>query len=319
MGVPWVESYEGTAYHPNIEADLERQQNIAKEFEHIIVLASFLAGDRLSLASYAHGETGVKERPGIWADLDFNEPQVIKSYLNYCRDLIARFQPDYFGYVAEVDSAFTDINDNRFSKLRELAKTIYTTLKNEYPDLIIFAEFNLGDRPYMKERSEVISALLPYSDIYALSTYPARFEKIAGDASKLSDNWFTLARRYAADKPIAVLETGFHAEHFMHPKLGVKVSDHDQRLLIPGGQKSQALYTKQLLEAAHQMNMPFINLWTVHDLDALFALLEKNDPETRTSMLRLAMDMGLYDQDGKPRPSLDIWDAWLSLPLQTDI
>ena len=315
VGVPWLEAYERKAYHQNIEADLERQQQIAQKFEHVVVVAGFLAADRVNLSPYADGEIGVEKRPGIWADLDFNDPQVIKSYLNYCRDLIRRFQPDYFGYVAEVDSAFTDVTDSRFIKLRDMSETIYTTLKKEYPDLVIFAEFNLGDQPYMEERQEVISVLLSYSDIYALSTYPARFESVAGDASKLPPNWLSLARRYAEGKPMAVMETGFHAEHFMHPSLGAKVSDHKMRLLIPGGEKSQALYIKKLLEEANKINMVFINLWTIHDLDALFTILEQGDPDFASSMLRLAEDMGLYDQDGRPRPSLAIWDAWFHLPL----
>ncbi len=313
VGVPWLESYEGKTYQTNIEADLERQQNIVKDFKHRIVVANFLAPDRVNLAPYTGDETD------IWKNLDFNAPQVIKSYLNYCRELINRFQPDYFGYVVEVDSAFTDVTDSRFIKLRELSKIIYTTLKNEYPDLIIFAEFNLGDQPYMEARQEVIAQLLNYSDIYALSTYPARFESIAGDATKLPENWFTLARDYAKDKPIAILETGFHAEHFLHPTLGVKVSDSDKRLLIPGGEKSQALYIKKLLEKGYKMNMVFINLWTVQDLDALFNILEKSDPDFASSMLRLAENMGLYEQNGIPRPSLDIWDAWFGLPLKTNI
>ena len=317
VGVPWIEAYEGKPYHVNVETDIERQLNLQKDFENVILLTSFLGSDRVHLAQYAHGDAGTEDRPGIWADLDFNDSQVVTAYLNYCRNLIDRFQPDYFGYVAEVDSAFTDITDSRFIKLRDMSETIYTTLKSEYPDLVVFAEFNLGDKPYMEARADVISALLPYSDIYALSAYPARFETVAGDARKLSADWFDLARHYALGKPIAILETGFHAEHFMHPTLGVRVSDSDRRLLIPGGERSQALYTKQLLAAADRMDMEFVVLWTIRDLDALFTRLEQADPDFASSMLRLAEHMGLYDRDGNPRAALDIWDTWLHLPLQT--
>ncbi len=318
VGVPWLESYAGTSYHDSIETDIARQQNLARQFENVILLTSFLGADRLHLAQYAYGESGTADLPNTWSNLDFNDPQVLSSYLNYCRDLIERFQPDYFGYVAEVDSAFTDVSDRRFVRLRDMSRTIYTTLKTEYPNLPIFAEFNLGDEPYMQARKDVIAALLPYSDLYALSTYPARFETVAGDASQLSDDWFDIATQYADNKPIAILETGFHAEHFMHPTLGARVSDRDRRLLIPGSERSQALYTKLLLEAAHRLNMEFIILWTVRDLNALFAILERNDPEFASSMLRLAETMGLYDGDGEPRPSLAIWDAWLNLPFRAD-
>ena len=48
------------------------------------------------------------------------------------------------------------------------------------------------------------------------------------------------------------------------------------RLLIPGGPKSQALYTLRLLEAAPNLNAVFINQWTVRDLDRLFAKIQRS-------------------------------------------
>jgi hypothetical protein len=313
--VPWVEAYAEEPYSAALEADLRRQQATAREFEHVVVMASFLGGDRVSLAGYAGGKTGTEERSGIWAKLDFNDPQVIAAYFNHSRNLIERFQPEYFGYVAEVDAVFTDVKDDRFQKLRNMAKKVYTNLKAEYPGLSVFAEFTLGDRSYMETRKEVIAALLPYSDLYALSTYPAQYEIVAGDASKLPDTWFEQAKQYASGKPIAILETGFIAEPFMHPTLGVKLPGKDKRLLIPGGEKSQALYTKKLLQAAQDLDMEFVNLWAIHDLDALFVKLEASGGPLAEPMWQLAKDIGLYDQDSNPRPALRIWDAWFKIPL----
>ncbi|MEM6448403.1 MAG: hypothetical protein AAF704_17815, partial [Cyanobacteria bacterium P01_D01_bin.123] len=230
---------------------------------------------------------------------------------------IERFQPDYFGYVAEIDAAYTNAHNPRFLKLRDMTKTIYKILKSEYPELTVFIEFNLGDKPYMEERKDVIDALLPYSDLYALSTYPDHFDPIAGDATKLPSDWFTRANMYAKGKPIAILETGFLAEPFMHPILGIRVAGRDKRLLIPGGEKSQALYIKSLLEAANALDMEFVNLWAIRDLDPLFEKLELSEDEFMSDpMAGLAKDIGLYDRDGNPRPALDIWDAWFRIPLQ---
>ncbi len=318
VGIPWVEAYEGRPYSPAIEADLKRQQAFAQDFKHVIVMTSFLGSDRASLSAYAHGETGMAELPGSWANLTFNDPKVVTAYLNYCRDLIERFEPDYFGYVAEVDTVFTDVTETRFINLRDMSKKVYTTLKAEYPDLPIFAEFILGDEPFMEARKQVIRELLPYTDLYALSTYPAHYDSIAGDASKIPANWFIKAKDYAQGKPMAIMESAFLAEPFMHPTQGIKVSGQSKRLLIPGGKKSQAIYIKQLLEAAGEMDMVFVNLWAVHDLDALFALLEQGDGIFAHPMGALAKDTGLYDQDGKPRPALQLWDAWYRIPLQSN-
>lgn len=207
-------------YHPHVEADIQRRIDRQKEGQQVLVAVNMLASDRVSLTGYLAEIDGL-ERPGIWKDKDFDDADVIKAYLNYCRDLIQRLNPDYLMYGFEIDAAIIDPESARFQKLLVMVREVYTTLKQEYPDLKVVLGFNLGDAEYMEQRKAAISKLLPYTDIYAVSTYPFKFDGIGGDASNIPADWFTKVRQIAPDKRFAVAETAFIAKNFTHPTLGM--------------------------------------------------------------------------------------------------
>jgi len=311
VGIPWDEAFAGEPLPAGLEEELQRQQKGAAEFTNVVVMLSVLGPDRVSLCQ-SIDDTGTVPRSGEWADRTFDDGEVITAYLNHARDLIGRFNPKYFAYVAEIDAAFTDPDDERFQKLLTFSRTVHTTLKQEFPRLVVFAEFNLNGAAYMAERRDVIDAMLPFTDLYAVSTYADHNDAVGGDATKLPPDWFTQVRKIAPSKPFAVLESGFIASPFMHPTIGVPIKGRKDRLLIPGGPKSQALFTVKLLQAANDLDAEFINLWAVRDLDQLFDRFAP-DSELNDPMLRTAQDRGLYDETGKPRPALKVWDAWREL------
>ena len=311
-GIPWPEAFHGLPYHPHVEEDIQRRISHQQESQEVLLAVNLLASDRISLAGYL-AETDGMERPGIWKNKDFNDPDVIRAYLNYCQDLIKRFKPNYLLYGFEIDSAIIDPESDRFQKLLIMLREVYTTLKQENPNLNIVLGFNLGDTEYMKERENVIQKLLPYTDIYAVSTYPFIYSGIGGDSRNIPSDWFSKVQNLAPGKPFAVAETAYLAKDFTHPTQGLWIPFQKERLLIFGRAKWQANYIRFLLESAQKLKAVFVNVWAIRDLDRLFEKIDAGGGEYAEPMWKLIRHSGLFDAEGKPRESLAIWEAWRQL------
>lgn len=307
-GVPWPEAFAGEPYHPNVEEEIQRRLDLKPQGHKVLLGLSPLWIDRRSLASYWGGEDGLDlgGRPALpeqWAHRTFADPEVATAYLNYCRDMIQRFAPDYFMYAAEVNSEFTDPHNPEFRAFLGFAKTIYTTLKQEYPSLPILLEFVLAEGKYdLAERTAVTEALLPYTDLIGISTYPYVIEagEVRGDAEKMPADWFSRLQELAPGKRLAVVETGFNAEPVSY---GGRT--------VPGNVRSQDQYVRFLLSEAQRLKFTFVSWWVPRDYDRLWKLMASSGVDEAFSSWR---DTGLLDGDGKERPALKTWDAWLRLP-----
>ena len=314
VGIPWPEAFDSKPYHPNVESKVRRNLAAIRPHQTVAVVASALGIDRVSIAGYA-GEAEPMERPDAWAERGFDSPEVLQAYLNYANDLIARFQPDYFFYLAEANAVHTDPASPAFQSMLGFAQKTYAALKAAHPDIKIGIEFMLANADYMASRKAVSDALLPFTDIYAVSTYPFHYDGVAGDARNIPEDWFTQVRDFAGSKPFAVLETAFAAETFMHPTQGIRIKGQKDRLLVPGGPKSQAIYIKNLLSAAQALDAEFVNLWQVKDTDELTAQIAGNltfaDP-----MWGLVQDSGLINEADNVRPAMEVWQAWLDVPFR---
>ena len=312
--VPWPEAAAQQPYHPDQEADINRRLAIAKPHHDVLLATSLLGSDRVSLSRYL-GATELP-RPGVWQDRNFNSPEVISAYLNWCKDLIDRFAPDYFVYVMEVNAAFDDVNDPRFIALHDAIAQIYPALKAWYPDLPLIIEFMLMNDEGMAARQDVTSALLPYTDIFGVSTYP--FLHAGGDPAQIQEDWFSRGKALAGDKPFAILETNHLAEDFLHPTLGVAMPGREGSVLIPGEPRWQADYLRRLFSEAQALNAAFVIQWTSRDLDLLADRLRGTgtafDPDLQP-MANLAKDSGLFDEAGRPRPALAVWEDWFLRPV----
>ena len=311
--VPWDEAAERKPYHPVQEEEIQRRLNGIRSHQKIFLGTSLLGNDRVSLSGYL-GEAETP-RSGKWKDKTFDDPEVIEAYLNWCRDLIARFNPDYFMYVAEVDAGFFDIEDSRFQSLFRAIKQIYPTLKREFPGLPIVIEFMLENDEEMSKRAQVTQILLPYTDIYAVSTFP--FIMTGGNPADIPQNWFTRVRQIAPDKPFAVIETNFLAEDFYHPTQGIPIPFRKKRLLIPAREKWQADYIEFLLSEANKLQAEFVLYWGYRDLDQLQARLDGTGGPLDSNIhgfASLSKDCGLINEKGRPRPSWSVWQRWLAQP-----
>jgi len=311
--VPWQEAYDGNPYHPVQEAEIQKRLDGIQPHQKVLLGLSLLGGDRVSLSGYL----GKDETPrtGPWRERTFDHPAVIEAYLKYCEDMIARFNPDYFIYVMEIDAGLTNVNDPRFKRLLAAVRQIYPSLKRRYPELPVLLEFVLQNDEETAKRAEVTRALLPYSDYYAVSTYP--FLMTGGDASQIPQDWFARAKEIAPDKPFAVAETNWLAENFYHPTQGIPSPGRTDKLLIFGQENWQAQYLDFLFREARRLDAEFVLQWTVRDLDALQRILDASGGPLSSGtepFAALATDCGLIDEDGRPRPALDVWRNWLGLP-----
>jgi len=144
--VPWVEAFKNQPYHPHVEHDLNTRLKNKKPGQKIYLAISAQDSERNKLADY-WGKEKEMPLPRKWRNKYFDHPDVIKAFLNYARNLISRFEPDYFAYSMEVNTHFKD-NDPDFDKLLVFAKEVYTTLKRENPNLPIFVTIaSIDDRP----------------------------------------------------------------------------------------------------------------------------------------------------------------------------
>ncbi|MEM7772813.1 MAG: hypothetical protein AAF327_20170, partial [Cyanobacteria bacterium P01_A01_bin.37] len=311
--VPWDEALEKKPYHPVQEQEIQKRLNGIRPHQKVFLGTSLLGQDRVSLSGYL-GENEVP-RFGKWEDKSFDDPEVIEAYLNWCRDLINRFNPDYFMYVAEVDAGLFDIDDLRFQRLLNAVKQIYPVLKREYPQLPILIEFMLENDEEMEKRAEVTQLLRTYTDIYGVSTYP--FLMTGGNPADISRNWFSRVKTIAPDKPFAVVETNFLAENFYHPTQGIPIPFRKKKLLIPARKQWQADYMEFLLSETNKLQAEFVLHWGYRDLDQLQALLDGTGgafDSTIHGFASLSKDCGLIDEKGQPRPSFEVWQRWMSLP-----
>ena len=300
-GVPWVEAFEGRPFADEVEANLADRVKNVRPGQKVFVSATPIDFDRKRLAGY----WGAKEnmaRPGAWKDKGFDDPDVVTAYLNYCRGLIRRFAPDYFAYGIEVNLlAYND--PVGYAAFVSLARRIYPVLKQEFPRTRILLSFYLEPPTRIVEAKKHIDALLPFTDLFAISTYPymvregppQRLDQVATD-------WFEQVRRIAPGKPFAIAETGFIAE-----PLSVLWKT------VEGTPADQEKYAAWMLSEANRLDAEFVVWFVVADYDELWSVLRWI--VLFNPLMKAWKDTGMFDGELDARPALGVWDAWLRAPI----
>jgi len=300
-GVPWPEALAEDNFHAHVESTLRLRRDALRPGQAVSIGVNVLAKDRKSLAAYWGQDDGMP-RPGEWAIRSFQDSAVITAYTKYCQRLIAFFQPNYFIYGMEVNSGITDIKSPEFSSLKSMLSHVYKNLKSNHPDLPLVLSFELGPDNGTPFTDDVVSALLPYTDVFAVSTYPYLFDGIGGDSRQLPKTFFSRVRSLIGKKPFAIAETGFNAKTWRILR---------RLIWIPGSEDSQARYVRFLLEEADKLEAMFVNWWVPVDLDALW---EKMKMSGADPMLSQWNSNGLQDSQGQARPGLKIWKSWMEKP-----
>ncbi len=160
------------------------------------------------------------------------------------------------------------------------------------------------DQSYNKTKTEVLhitQSLMTYSDYMAVSTYPFWLYHQNNTNSKpdnIPSNWLTEMRDLAPQKPFVVSETGYIAEDLVIPPYQVNVQ---------GNPEWQKIYTQKLCQKANDLNAEFI-CWFVYQYYDLMCQQITNPPP----YFLVWKDNGMQDGDGQARPSLNVWQEWLT-------
>ena len=304
-GVPWEESYYEKPFPEIFQRELEKRVEGSKN-QSVVLTLNVLGVDRKSLANNWTGEDSLSfnkpKLPGIFKGKRFNSPEIIEAYFRYCSRVIEMFKPEYFFYAGESNWNFEGVNTNEFKGFLQFSKEIYGKLKAKYPNLPISQEFVLASPEKMVNKWDMTAALLEYSDLFGVSSYPYVVDasETKGDASKLSQEWFSQVSKRFSDKPITILETGFNAKGFSY-----------WGNVIQGNESSQDYYLRFLLIEAQRHNFEFVVWWVYRDYDELWKLMEANGVDEAFSQWR---STGVLDGLGNERASYQTWKAWHSLP-----
>lgn len=309
-GIPWQEALDGTPYPANVHAAIQQRvaQRRTGQKVYLSITPNALA-DRNRIADIWGAEEHLPLSP-VWAQRSFDDPLVIRAFLNHARFMIAQFQPDYFAYGIEVSCAFRGLDDPAFQSLLAFAAQVYPVLKAENPGLPIFLticsiSLELDDPAMLEEANR---QLIVYSDYVGLSIYPYLLTpsiRLRGTAApqRLPADLLTRWANLAPHKPFAIAETGYIAEPLRIERFGIDIA---------ADEAAQAAYVARLLAELHALEAEFVIWFVLRDYDALVRQLEALTIPTESFLIW--RDTGLFDGAGQPRAALRLWDAWLALP-----
>src|SRR5688500_4411954 len=101
-GIPWEEALQNrNTYTSGFEKSFTDKSKFPKE-KKVFLSVTPLNKDKNAMAGYRDdGENS--PNPDPWGRKDFDDPMVAKAYLNFCKEMIRRFRPDYFAYGIEVN------------------------------------------------------------------------------------------------------------------------------------------------------------------------------------------------------------------------
>lgn len=301
-GVPWVEALAGTPYHAQVLSDWDMRRSLTPAGQKVMATITPIAFTRDGLAGY-RGEKDDLPLPAPWDGYDFDHPDVQAAFLNYAREIIAYFQPDYLLMAIEAN-LLMKLRPERWDAYMTLHRTVYTTLKAEYPDLVIFTSLTGIDLlPGYTDadpegQARALADILPYTDWLGLSVYPYMTRYMTGP---LPDDFFDQLAALT-EKPIAITETGFPAQNFT-------ILIGNTRVEMPSDDERQAEYMQALLNAAAEHRFRLVVNFVLRDYDALWQSLG-----AREDLTIAWRDTGLYAEDGRERPSLTLWRERLAQP-----
>ncbi|HZE95393.1 MAG TPA: hypothetical protein VE981_00040 [Planctomycetota bacterium] len=299
-GVPWQEALENkNTYDPAFESSIDWKGKKPQDKKVFLSLTP-LNKDKTGMAGY-RGAFENMPNPDPWNKKDLDDPLVAKAYLNFCREMIRRFKPDYLAYGLEVNNLIKV--PAKWKKFVLFARDIYVALKKENPQLPLILTLSTEtatDPEQIGQQRKAIGEILPVTDLIAVTAIPYLKEP---NPAKIPKNYFAQMAALAPQKPFAIAETAFLAED-VNVDLGAL---HIERV---GKAAWQADYLRFCFEEGVKHNAKFIVWMIPRDLDKLYDALP---PLVREIILPIR-DTGLMDGAGNPRKSFELWSQWLKYP-----
>lgn len=296
-GVPWTEALAGKPFPKKRTDDWEGKRRATPKGGKVYLAVSpgrgelKLADDSLPLPDELKG------RP-------YDDPLVKKAYLNYCRRMVEFFEPDYLAIGIESNELFYEAGPEVWGSYVSLHKHVYQALKEQNPQLPIFASFSVHNMLNVKgeerrKRLESFLELMPYNDRVAVSYYPF----IQGGDTDVEAALQWLEETFGKfGKQYVFAETAEAADQLPLPSFGV---------VIAGTPQKQNAYLEQLTRFAQTHKTDFV-IWFLHrDYDAMWGKIKDSVPEA----FKAWQDCGLLDEAGKARPAHATWQRYFAIPL----
>lgn len=305
-GVPWPEALAGQAYQPGMEREISSRVQRMGRCRRVVSISP-LNMSRNGLAPY-RGESCNMSLPWQWQHKRLNDSQVKAAYLQYVERIIGAMQPDYLLIGVEVN-LLQRCRDTSWQDYLDLHRYIYEQVKHRHPSLPIvasvvatsyFAGLCKEDNAALQRRE--LKKLLPYVDILGFSVHP--FMSVL-TAEKVPDQaFFHELFSLAEGKPFAITESSYPAQKW-NMNIGL--------INVPfnGSEEKQAQFLQAMLTQSLIAGPRFVCWYAVRDYDQLWEKL-KQEP-----LLIVWRDTGLFDEKGKARPSLALWDSVLKLQLKS--
>jgi hypothetical protein len=293
-GIPWEEAFQNrNAYTPGFEKSFTDKSKFPKE-KKVFLSVTPLNKDKNAMAGYRDdGENS--PNPDPWGRKDFDDAMVAKAYLNFCKEMIRRFRPDYFAYAMDVNTLAK--TPAKWKKFIPFVRDIYIALKKDNPQLPLILTFStegvFWDQDQAPAQRKAIQEVVPFTDLMAVTALPYVKEQ---NPAKIGKNYFQQMAALAPNKPFAIAETAFLAEDVNF--IGI------ERV---GKAAWQQDYLRFCFEEGVKLNAKFIVWMVPRDPD----MLAEKVPPPLNEFFKLFKDTGLLDGEGKPRKSFELWSQWL--------
>ncbi len=306
QGVPWQEALTGSPYPQHLTREIDGRISRTMSGKTVYLAIDPLSTLRDTLAGN-WGENGQEPRSAPWDARSFATPEVITAFTNFSLDMIERFEPAYFNYATEATELLLT-NPQDFSDFVVFAREVYANIKRAYPDLPLMVSVGLKSpgSPATNGFIDQFPRIADYVDIVGISVYPYAFFQADDGRSPgaLPDNWLRQIQSIAPNKPVAITETGWVGEDLDIPRFDLSVNSSEN---------NQRNYVTKMLEAAESLDAQFVIWFTAVDFDAFWrGALGRDD------LALIWRDAGLYDENLRGRPALDVWQDWLGRRYEPD-
>ena len=303
-GIPWQESYDETAFPVMVEDEIDsRVANTPDDKLVYLTVSPFNTARDNIAANWNDSGTGQPLNPA-WSSRNFDSPEVIQAYTNFAKYVIGRLNPKYFNLALEASELAIN-NPERFNRFVVFVEEVSAGLRAEFPDLELM--LSVAMKSPGSTSANIINTQLPriiqYVDVVGISIYPFAFfdHGDKGDPSNLPVDWLSQINVIAAEKPLAITETGWIAE---------RLTIGNFNLDVVADESSQDAYLQVLFDTARNLEMQFIIWFSIVDYDALW-----NGVLGRDDISRIWRDTGLYDEGLNPRLALTRWQDQLDIEL----
>jgi len=302
-GVPWTEALNGQPFSDHLTNDWKGRIHYLPAGTKVYLAISPLDGGRADVADY-HGVTEHMPLPPEFKGKAFDDPIIMKAYLNYCLRAADFFQPDYMAIGVEVNELFHH-SPGKWEAYTRLNHYVYQELKKKYPKMPVFTTFTVHSmlNPQWADREAMLAAyqgIMDSEDIIAISYYPF-LDFPRGDVNQALNWLFNSFDRFA--KPYAVGETGETSQ-----PITLNVNGMDAH--IEGSPAMQSDYYQTLLAAAQKKSFKFVISYLHQDYDALWEKIKGSSP----AFFVVWRNCGLVDAKGNRRPAYDVWKKYFQMP-----